>query len=48
MTLLIACLLIYHFNMAGWWYALAGALWLARAAIVYSAYSDLDAKRRVT
>jgi len=46
MTLLIACLLIYNFNMAGWWYALAGVLWLGRAAIVYSAYADLGTGRR--
>ena len=27
MTLLIACLLIYHYNMEWWWYAIAGAIW---------------------
>ena len=46
MTLLIACLLIYHFNMAAWWYAVAAVLWLGRTAILYSAYSDLDRGRR--
>lgn len=46
MTLLIACLVIYNFNLSAWWYALAVALWLVRAAIVYSAYSDLDRSRR--
>jgi hypothetical protein len=29
MTLLIACLLIYHFGMEWWWYAIAGAVWLS-------------------
>lgn len=28
MTLLIACLLIYHFDMAGCWYAVAAGIWL--------------------
>jgi hypothetical protein len=28
MTLLIACLLIYHFDLASWWYAVAGVTWL--------------------
>ena len=27
MTLLIACLLIYHFNMPWWWYAVAAMIW---------------------
>jgi len=27
MTLLIACLLIYHYDMAWWWYAIAGTVW---------------------
>jgi len=29
MTLLIACLLIYHFDMEWWWYAIAGLVWLS-------------------
>ncbi len=29
MTLFIACLLIYHFNMAWWWYGIAAAIWAA-------------------
>lgn len=28
MTLLIACILIYHFNMAWWWYVIAAVVWL--------------------
>ena len=28
MTLLIACLLIYHYNMPWWWYAVAGVVWM--------------------
>jgi len=31
MTLLIACILIYHFDMSPWWYAFAGLLWTLRA-----------------
>jgi len=27
MTMLIACLLIYHFNMA-WWYGIAAVIWI--------------------
>ncbi|HWC63821.1 MAG TPA: hypothetical protein VG501_09380 [Rhizomicrobium sp.] len=27
MTLLIACILIYHFGLSGWWYALALFIW---------------------
>lgn len=27
MTMFIACLLIYHFNMDWWWYGVAAALW---------------------
>ena len=26
MTLLIACILIHHFNM-GWWYGIAAGIW---------------------
>ena len=29
MTLLIACLLIYHFDMEWWWYAIAASVWLS-------------------
>jgi len=29
MTLLIACLLIYNFDMEWWWYAIAGLVWLS-------------------
>lgn len=46
MTLLIACLLIYHFNMSAWWYAVAAILWIAKVAILYSAMADLDRTRR--
>ena len=28
MTLLISCILIYHFNLAWWWYAIAAAVWV--------------------
>ncbi len=30
MTLLIACLLIYHMDLSGWWYGIAGVIWLAQ------------------
>jgi hypothetical protein len=33
--LLVACLLIYNFHMAPWWYAIAGALWSIRAGLIY-------------
>ena len=39
MTLLIACLLIYNFEMSGWWYIVASFVWLAQAA-----YLDLRMK----
>jgi len=29
MKLLIACLLIYNFQMPEWWYAVAGVVWIA-------------------
>lgn len=32
MTLLIACLLIYHLDMASWWYGVAAVLWLCHMA----------------
>ena len=28
MTLFIASLLIYHYNMEWWWYAIAAAIWV--------------------
>ena len=28
MTMLIACLLIHHYDMAWWWYAVAGITWI--------------------
>ncbi len=28
MTLFIACLLIHHMNLPGWWYAIAVGIWL--------------------
>lgn len=31
MTLLIACLLIYHLDAPSWWYAAAVGVWLLRA-----------------
>jgi hypothetical protein len=30
MTLLIACLLIYHMDLSGWWYAVAAGIWTVR------------------
>jgi hypothetical protein len=33
MTLFIACLLIYHYNLDWYWYAAAAALWLIRTSI---------------
>jgi hypothetical protein len=32
MTLFIACLLIYHFDMDWWWYGIAVATWIAGIA----------------
>jgi hypothetical protein len=34
MTLFIACLLIYHYDMGWIWYAVAGAIWLTHLGIV--------------
>lgn len=28
MTLLIACILIFHFQMPAWWYAVAAVVWI--------------------
>jgi hypothetical protein len=36
MTLFIACLLIYHYNMEWWWYGVAFGLWWARSAALYA------------
>lgn len=33
MTLLIACLLIYHYDMSGWWYVAAGAVWVGHLLV---------------
>ena len=30
MTLFIACLLIYHFDMNWWWYLVAAAIWIGK------------------
>jgi hypothetical protein len=38
MTLFIACLLIYQFNMPWWLYAVACGLWLLRNKVVYGAF----------
>ncbi len=32
MSLFIACLLIYNFDMNGWWYVVAVILWLSHVA----------------
>jgi len=45
MTLLIACMLIYHFDMSSWWYVAAGAIWLFRLAVLKYALSDVSAAR---
>lgn len=34
MTLLIACLLIYNFDMAPWWYAVAAIIWWFQTYLV--------------
>jgi hypothetical protein len=34
MTLLIACLLIYHFDMAWYWYAIAAAVYFGQIAFL--------------
>jgi len=41
MTLFIACLLIYHFDMEWWWYVIAFAIWVAH----FMLHSDLDKAR---
>jgi hypothetical protein len=33
MTLFIACILIYHFGMAWWWYPIAAVIWAAGVAL---------------
>jgi len=35
MTLFIACLLIYHFNMDFYWYAIAVAIWMTHFGIIF-------------
>ena len=32
MTLFIACLLIYHFDMDWWWYAIAALIWISHVS----------------
>jgi hypothetical protein len=34
MTLFIACLLIYHYDMGWAWYGVAGAIWLTHLGIL--------------
>jgi hypothetical protein len=47
MTLLIACLLIYHFDMSAWWYAVAAGTWGIRAwAIDKAIRSNVSAIRQ--
>lgn len=38
MTLFIACVLIYHFHMAWWWYAIAAGIWAASRAPAITAF----------
>lgn len=45
MTLLIACLLVYHLNMPWWWYVVATIIWLAKMAVLKAAMADLEAHR---
>lgn len=46
MTLLIACLLIYHFNLPAWWYAFAAGTWVVRAwAIDFAIRRNVSAIR---
>ena len=46
MTLFIACLLIYNFNMSAWWYAVAAGIWVFRAwAIDKAIRSNISAIR---
>ena len=41
MTLFIACLLIYHFNMEWWWYGVAAAIWLYQLYVLEDFTSKL-------
>jgi hypothetical protein len=41
-TLFIACLLIYHFDMSGWWYAAALVAWLGHAFVQPTIQALLD------
>jgi len=34
MTLLIACILIYHFNMAAYWYVAAFFIWFLHLLVL--------------
>ena len=34
MTLFIACLLIYHFDMEWWWYFAAVVLWMVHLGVL--------------
>jgi len=36
MTLFIACLLVYNFDMAWWWYAIASGTYLTEQWIIWS------------
>lgn len=35
MTLFIAVLLIYHYELAWWWYAIAALVWWAHVAFTF-------------
>lgn len=34
MTMFIACLLIYHYDMAWWWYGVAAAIWVLHPVVL--------------
>jgi hypothetical protein len=40
MTLFIACLLIYHYGVAWWWYGIATLVWLAHLALMSNLYKS--------
>lgn len=40
MTLLIACILIYHFDMSGGWYVASAVLWVVQLIAVDKVIRD--------
>lgn len=46
MTLFISCLLIYNFNMSGWWYGVAAVIWICQLIAITHGFVEQVEKPR--